>query len=1029
MRYFKPFLLCSALVATGHTVAAQTQFNPFPSRMVGQPKLQQIPSTVTAVAPNLVEGRELQGPQAIAVDTSVTPPIVYVADTFNSRVLAWKNFASFKNGDFADLDHIIGQRDRYSTSANGPGTSLTSGLNAPTGLAVDKSGNLYVADAGNNRIVRYPTPFQQTGQLLAIDLIVGQKDSTGKSPNEGLAVPSAKTLNLSGFVIGMTFDSSGNLYVSDAGNNRVLRFPASALGSAPANEPAADLVLGQLDFATSKLPQPFFIDQKTILAAPGGLTFSPAGQLFVTDSAGCPSTPCGRVMVYAPPLASGMNAARIMGVVIPQQNGPAPPVIGPSSFLGPNAVFFVGNIPYVVDTGNSRILEFDPFSQWQPETAQCGTFLCFSPPAKKIYGQPDFQSSSRNSGQAQPADNTFFFPAAAVVVGSDVLIVDGGNNRVLDMPLTGDLLLHASRVLGQIDFTHNAPNLIEGREFNFSSFPGAVALDTVSSTPHLYVADPGNHRVLGFRDARNVQPGQTADLVIGQPDFFTSVPNYPFGLTTTVNDSGLRFPEGVAVDSKGDLWVADSGNGRVLRFPRPFDQPPTVLPRANLVVGQTNFLSKVTDASSQNMSTPVGIGFSSQGDLVVSDQAFNRVLFFKKTAGADFVNGQTAAKVIGQPSFIATTNAELSSPRGLAIDSSDRLYVADTGNNRVVVYSAITQTGSDPAPVFLIGGATTTDGFSNPSSVAVDPATGEIWVTDPGRGRVVRFPQFDILTLNLVNNLILGDFQPLGIALDAAGNPVVAEGINRVAFFYRAIGTAGNAANYFARFSPGMLTTIKPSRNSNFGSDTVVNTVAPVPTTLGGVQVLVGGVPAPLIYVSPGQINFMIPSSTPAGSDLVEFLVVKASTNEVLASFLYRIDPFSPGLFTKDATGSGQLAVVNQDGSINDGTHPAKAGSTISLYGTGQGVVPGAPPDSQLVTAAITTPITPRVFINGTEVSSTVSYSGLAPGAIGEWQINVQVPKDVPPASVSVAVSMADVGSVQDPVTQRFIIGTIRTTQ
>src|SRR5437667_9072568 len=159
--------------------------------MVGQRDLQQI--TITEVAPNLVEGRELLGPQAIAVDTSVTPPILYVADTFNSRVLAWKNALLFKNGDFADL--VIGQRDKYSTTSNGPGTNLTSGLSGPTGLAVDKSGNLYVADSGNNRIVRYKTPLQQTGQLLAIDLIIGQKDSNSKAANEGLATPSAKTLN------------------------------------------------------------------------------------------------------------------------------------------------------------------------------------------------------------------------------------------------------------------------------------------------------------------------------------------------------------------------------------------------------------------------------------------------------------------------------------------------------------------------------------------------------------------------------------------------------------------------------------------------------------------------------------------------------------------------------------------------------------------------------------------------------------------------------------------------------------------
>jgi uncharacterized protein (TIGR03437 family) len=1029
MKIFKPYFLCGIVVAALQAVSAQTVFSPVPSRMVGQPTLQQI--TVTEAAPNLVEGRELAAPQALAVDTSVTPPILYVADTLNSRVLAWKNALSWKNGDFADL--VIGQRDKYSTAPNGPGTTLTSGLNAPTGLAVDNSGNLYVADAGNNRIVRYKTPLQQTGQLLAIDLIIGQKDSSGKTSNEGLAVASAKTLNLAGFVIGMTFDTNGNLFVSDAGNNRVLRFPASALGSVASNEPAADMVLGQLDFATTKLPSPFQRDGKTIMSGPGGLTFSPAGQLFVTDSA-------NRVMVYVPPFQSGMDAARIMGVIRPQQNAPNPPAISESTLLGPNGVFFVGNIPYVVDTGDHRIIEYDPFNQWPLETATCGSFLCFSPPGRHIYGQVDFFTASPNSGQAQPSDNTFFFPNSAVVVGTDVIVVDGGNHRVIAIPVVNaDLLLHASRVLGQIDFKYNSQNLIEGREFNFAAFPGAVALDNVSSTPHVYVADPGNNRVLGFNDARKIQPGQKADLVIGQPDFFTAVPNFPSGLATGVSDSNLVVPEGVAVDSKGDLWVADSGNGRVLRFPRPFDQTPTILPRANLVIGQTDFHSRVTDSSSQNMNGPSGIAFTSQGDLLVSDFVFNRILFFKKPAGGDFASGQVAANVIGQPNFISTTNAELNGPRGIALDPSDRLYVADTLNNRVVVYSTIIHAGIDPAPVFLLTGATSpADSFNRPTSVAVDQSTYEIWVADVNRSRVVRFPQFDILTTQSPvpsSNLILPDIQPINVALDATGNPVTAEGINRLAFFYRQIGSAANAANFFARYSPGMLTTLFPSRNSSFGSDTVTASTNPVPTTLGDVQVLVAGAPSPLLYVSPSQINFMIPSSTLVGSDLVEFQVVRASTNAVLASYVYRIDPFSPGLFlhgTRDANGTAPLAVINQDNSINDGTHPAKAGSTISLYGTGEGVVPGAPPDTQLVTTAISTPITPRVFINGEEVTSTVSYSGLAPGEIGGvWQINVQVPKDVSPMPgiVNVVVEMADVGSAQDPVSGRFFQGTIRVTQ
>src|SRR5579884_1455495 len=163
MKDFRTCLALSVLAATAHVLSAQTTFATFPSRIVGQPFLQQT-GVLTSIAPNLVEGREFFSPQAMAVDTSTNPPILYVADTGNNRVLAWKNATGFQKGDFADL--VIGQRDLYSTSAQGPGTPLSTGLAQPSGLAVDKNGNLYVADSANNRIVRYPKPFQQTSQLL-----------------------------------------------------------------------------------------------------------------------------------------------------------------------------------------------------------------------------------------------------------------------------------------------------------------------------------------------------------------------------------------------------------------------------------------------------------------------------------------------------------------------------------------------------------------------------------------------------------------------------------------------------------------------------------------------------------------------------------------------------------------------------------------------------------------------------------------------------------------------------------------------
>src|SRR4029077_4155172 len=114
----------------------------------------------------------------------------------------------------------------YGTALEGPGQDLSTGFFGPIALAVDKNGSLYVADSQNNRILRFPSPLTQTGDLLQQDLIIGQKDLNGRSSNEGQTTPSAKSLSIQ-IGAGLAFDAQGNLWVADAGNNRVLRFPAS----------------------------------------------------------------------------------------------------------------------------------------------------------------------------------------------------------------------------------------------------------------------------------------------------------------------------------------------------------------------------------------------------------------------------------------------------------------------------------------------------------------------------------------------------------------------------------------------------------------------------------------------------------------------------------------------------------------------------------------------------------------------------------------------------------------------------------
>ena len=113
---------------------------------------------------------------------------------------------------------------------------------------------------------------------------------------------------------------------------------------------------------------------------------------------------------------------------------------------------------------------------------------------------------------------------------------------------------------------------------------------------------------------------------------------------------------------------------------------------------------------------------------------------------------------------------------------------------------------------------------------------------------------------------------------------------------------------------------------------------------------------------------------------------------------------------------------------MNNGANPAKAGSTVTLYATGQGAISGMPSDGSPAQGMVATPETPQVFINsGFVPSGDVQWSGLAPGFAGLWQINVQVPMDAPPDDVIVFIIYGGVNSILDPNGIRRMT-TIRTT-
>jgi len=161
--------------------------------------------------------------------------------------------------------------------------------------------------------------------------------------------------------------------------------------------------------------------------------------------------------------------------------------------------------------------------------------------------------------------------------------------------------------------------------------------------------------------------------------------------------------------------------------------------------------------------------------------------------------------------------------------------------------------------------------------------------------------------------------------------------------------------------------------------------------TSNGTQVTFDGVPAPLFFVSPGQLNIQVPFEV-AGKTSTQVIVRLAGTPS--APVAVPVLPASPGLFTVNSSGRGAAVVLNQDGSLNSAANGAQGGSVIQLFATGLG--PVAPPVATGTLAPSSAPLAlstevPTVTLDG--APANVEFSGLSPGFVGLWQVNVRVPQ------------------------------------
>ena len=195
-----------------------------------------------------------------------------------------------------------------------------------------------------------------------------------------------------------------------------------------------------------------------------------------------------------------------------------------------------------------------------------------------------------------------------------------------------------------------------------------------------------------------------------------------------------------------------------------------------------------------------------------------------------------------------------------------------------------------------------------------------------------------------------------------------------------------NTASWGAPVSPGSLV-------ATFGTFPAVTPAQassiPLPSTLGGVQVKVNGVAAPLLGVWPTQVNFQLPSGTAAGTAQITVTV----SDQNVASGIAAVVDSSPGIFLMDPFDVDRPgAVLTQENQVTSTTVRAARNEAIQIFATGAG--PLSPP-VQDGTAAPASPLArtsalPRVFI--AEQEANVEFSGLAPGYVGLWQVNAAMP-------------------------------------
>jgi sugar lactone lactonase YvrE len=584
---------------------------------------------------NVTNLSEFNHPGGVAMDSFGN---IYIADTADDTIR--KIAVNGTVSTLAGSPGIIG-------SADGPGTNAL--FNLPQGIAVDNSGNVYVADTGNDTIRKITS----AGVVSTLAGLAGNAGSAnGSGTNAAFYAPE-----------GLAMDASGYIFVADTWNDTIREVSPSGAVTTVAGSPGS--------FGSTNAT-----GTNALFYEPGAVAVDASDDVFVADtgndvireiaSGGAVTTVAGSFGIYGSTNATGTNALfnGPQGMAIDSSGnlyvadylnntirkvtpaGIVTTVAGsPGSFgsvNGTNALFWGpqgivvcptnNNLVYVADTGNSTIRRLSASGQtWT---------------ASSFAGNPSDGSADATGSAAR-----FFWPMDVASDGhGNFYVADAQNNTIRKIAANGTVSTFAGfpGVTGSANAT--------GTNASFNN-PQAVAVD---SSGNVYVADTGNSMV------REITSGGVVSTLAGSAGHAGSSDG-------TGGSAQFDAPEGIAVNNLGDVFVADTMNHTIREI-----VPGGVVTTFAGFPG--NFGSADGTNGAAQFNRPAGLAIDGSGNIFIAD-TFNHTI--REITPAGVVSTIAGLARIFGDSDGTNCAASFFEPEAIAVGSGDTLYVADAGNDSI----------------------------------------------------------------------------------------------------------------------------------------------------------------------------------------------------------------------------------------------------------------------------------------------------------------------------------------------------------